>query len=101
MKPPPLASDAHPGFIRVDGVTILLQSQSDRLHYRFPAIGHLTDAAHYRAGPQPNLPFIANPCANALDGKPWVTLHIDCSRVIVCVFWKNAIVVENHYAERC
>ena len=77
MKPPPLASDAHPGFIRVDGVTILLQSQSDRLHDRFPAIGHLTDAAHYRAGPQPNLPFIANPCANSLDGKPWVTLHID------------------------
>ena len=77
MKPPPLASDAHPGFIRVDGVTILLQSQSDRLHDRFPAIGNLTDAAHYRAGPQPNLPFIANPCANSLDGKPWVTLQID------------------------
>ena len=77
MKLPPLASDAHPGFIRVDGVKILLQSQSDRLHDRFPAIGHLTDAAHYRAGPQPNLPFLAKPCANSLDGKPWVTLHID------------------------
>ena len=77
MKPPPLASDAHPGFIRVDGVTILLQSPSDRLHDRFPAIGHLTDAAQYRAGPQPDLPFIAKPCANALDGKPWVPLHID------------------------
>ena len=77
MKPPPLASDAHPGFIRVDGVTILLQSPSDRLHDRFPAIGHLTDAAQYRAGPQPNLPFLAKPCANSLDGKPWVTLHID------------------------
>ncbi len=24
-----------------------------------------------------------------------------CSRVIVCVFWKNAIVVENHYSARC
>ena len=77
MKPPPLASDVHPGFIRVDGVTILLQSPSDRLHDRFHAIGHLTDAAHYRAGPQPNLPFLAKPCANSLDGKPWVTLQID------------------------
>ena len=77
MNPPPLASDAHSGFIRVDGVTILLQRPSDRLHDRFPAIGHLTDAAHYRAGPQPNLPFIAKPCANSLDGKPWVPLHID------------------------
>ena len=61
MKPPPLASDAHPGFIHVDGVKILLQRQPDRLHDRFPAIGHLTDAAHYRAGPQPNLPFLAKP----------------------------------------
>jgi len=77
MKPPPLASDAHPGFIRVDLGKILLQSQSDRLHDRFHAIGNLTDAAYYRAGPQPNLPFIAKPFANSLDGKLWVTMHID------------------------
>ncbi len=77
MKPPPLASGAHPGFIRLDGVKILLQRSSDRLHDRFPAIGNLTDAAHCRAGSQPNLPLIAKPCANLLDGKHWVTMHID------------------------
>ncbi len=77
MKPPPLASDAHPGFIRMDRVKILLQSQSDRLHDRFHAIGNLTDAAHYRAGTQSNPPFIAKPFANSLDGKQWVTMHID------------------------
>ena len=77
MKPPPLASDAHPGFIRVDGVKILLQRQSDRLHDRFHAIGNLTDAAHYRAGSKPNLSCIANPFANSLNAKSWETMHID------------------------